>query len=527
MITIFGLLLLLGISSSLKYVERRTVLASSGDQFSCFYTIQYSSKGVVSTKKTSVICDPDLDGGNVEEVFDLPKVGPTSIKHSIKKGKESIKKASAYSGSSSSSMVLPMNCSCKADFPHQLMEVIKPGEMMATGRGSAASRGGRGGGKGGVGFLLGPLLLVLLLPTFITSLQALLAGRSLNLDTLREELADKLADRLNSGEFELADVDRLLDQPAAQRTFFLSLLLNRIRSQIQAQIQALLAPLLGRRLEVSSLKAMLEERGGTSFSSSLFSQLQTQLIAAIQTAIQNFLAGLGLGRSLGPLQERQLLQTALQNCIAQIQTAIQNFLAALGLPAGRTGLSSTIFSSLRAQILAAIQTAITNFLNSLGLGVIAGRSLDLEAADRQLFGNLLGALTAETQTTTTTSPPAGDIQDLVNMIDQMVADMTGVSGGVEEMVQGAMQQMMTEMTGMSGGFEEMMAMMEQLEQMSDEEMMQQVMEMMEANGGLSDMFGGEMTLTGEEVMAMFMAEFEKPANCHCLPSEAEHGLLAG
>ena len=177
------------------------MLASSGDQFSCFYTIQYSSKGVVSTKKTSVICDPDLDGGNVEEVFDLPKVGPTSIKHSIKKGKESIKKASAYSGSSSSSMVLPMNCSCKADFPHQLMEVIKPGEMMATGRGSAASRGGRGGGKGGVGFLLGPLLLVLLLPTFITSLQALLAGRSLNLDTLREELADKLADRLNSGEF--------------------------------------------------------------------------------------------------------------------------------------------------------------------------------------------------------------------------------------------------------------------------------------------------------------------------------------
>ena len=182
-------------------------------------------------------------------------------------------------------------------------------------------------------------------------------------------------------------MDRLLEQPAAQRTFFLSLLLNRIRTQIQAQIQALLAPLLGRRLELSSLRSVLEERGGTSFSS-ILSQLQAQLIAAIQ----NLLAGLGLvpvqlGRSLAPLQERQLLQTALQNCLAQIQTAIQNFLAALGLqPAGRTGLSSTILSSIRAQILAAIQTAITNFLNSLGLGVIAGRSLDLEAADRQLFG---------------------------------------------------------------------------------------------------------------------------------------------
>ena len=188
----------------------------------------------------------------------------------------------------------------------------------------------------------------------------------------------------------MTDVDRLLEQPAAQRTFFLSLLLNRIRTQIQAQIQALLAPLLGRRLELSSLRSVLEERGGNSFSS-ILSQLQAQLIAAIQ----NLLAGLGLvpvqlGRNLGPLQDRQLLQTALQNCLAQIQTAIQNFLAALGLRGplltGRTGLSSTILSSIRAQILAAIQTAITNFLNSLGLGVIAGRSLDLEAADRQLFG---------------------------------------------------------------------------------------------------------------------------------------------
>jgi len=521
MIRIFGqLLLLLGISSSLKYVERRSVVGSSGDHFSCFYTIQYSSKGKVTTKKSSVICDPDLDGGNAVEVLDLPGVGPTSIKLSIKKGKETIKNASAYSSSSSSSLVRPMNCSCKADFPHELVEMMKPGEMLATGRGH-----GGGGGKGGVGFLLAPLLLVLLLPTFITSLQALLAGRSLNVDTLREELTHRLADRLNSGEFELADVDRLLDQPETQRTFFLSLILNQIRTQIQTQIQALISSLtgglLGRRLEVSALKARLEERGGTSFSSSVFSQLQSQLVAAIQTAIQNFLAGLGIGRSLSPLQDRQLLlQTALQNCITQIQAAIQNFLAAFGL--GRTGLSSSIFSSLQAQILAAIQTAITNFLNSLGLGLPAGRGLDMEAADRQLFGNLLGALTAETQTTTTTPPPdTGDIQEMITMMEQIMAEMTGTNGGMEEMIQSAMEQMMTEMTGMSGGLEEMMAMMEQLEQMNDEEIMQQVMEMMEANGGELNLPGGG------EVMAMFVSELEKPASCHCLPSQVEHGLLAG
>ena len=43
-------------------------------------------------------------------------------------------------------------------------------------------------------------------------------------------------------------------------------------------------------------------------------------------------------------------------------------------------------------------------------------------------------------------------------------------------------------------------------------------------GGLMIDIAGEEV---EEVMAILMAEFEKPANCHCLPSEAEHGLLAG
>ena len=185
----------------------------------------------------------------------------------------------------------------------------------------------------------------------------------------------------------MADIDRLMKIPATQRTFLLSLILNQIRTQIQAQIQALISSLTGglivggRRLEVAALQERLMERGG-SFSSSIFSQLRAQIIAAIQTAIQNFLSSLGLGRAVVPVQERQLLlQTALQNCIAQIQAAIQNFLNSLGL--GRTGLSSTLFSSIQAQILAAIQNFITNFLNSLA--VPAGRNINIEESDRQLF----------------------------------------------------------------------------------------------------------------------------------------------
>ena len=86
---------------------------------------------------------------------------------------------------------------------------------------------------------------------------------------------------------------------------------------------------------------------------------------------------------MGSLERQLAFQNIFQNCLAQIQAAIQNFLNAFGL--GRTGLSSSIFSSLQAQILAAIQTAITNFLNSLG---IAGRNLNLAETDRQLLGEL-------------------------------------------------------------------------------------------------------------------------------------------
>ena len=184
----------------MKYLDRRVVQTSSGDYFSCFYTINYNSKGVVSTKKSSVICDPDTEGGNAVQVFDLPKVGPTSIKHKVKAGVDTVKEAKAYSGTSST--LQPMNCSCKASFPQELMEVLealKPEEMVVAGRGGAVSRGG--GGARPVGALVAPLLIILLLPTFLSSLQTLLAGRALEVSDLKQELLDGLADRLNSGHF--------------------------------------------------------------------------------------------------------------------------------------------------------------------------------------------------------------------------------------------------------------------------------------------------------------------------------------
>ena len=345
----------------MKYVVRRDVQSSRGDFFSCFYTINYNAKGVVSTKKTSVLCDPDTEGGNTVQVFDLPKVGPISIKHSIKAGKDVVKKAEPFTGASST--VQPMNCSCKASFPHELMaalEAMKPEEMTAAGR----------------------------------------------------------------------------SQPGTQRTFLLSIFLNNIRTQIQALISSLTGGLIaGRKVELAALREIVVTRGGNS----LLAQLRAQILAAIQTAIQNFLASLGIGRSLVvPSLDRQLaFQTIFQNCIAQIQAAIQNFLNAFGL--GRTGLSSSFFSS---QILAAIQTAITNFLNSLGINL--GRKINLAETERQLL--------------TSTE------------MDLILAEM-GFSGGIEELTQIIQSEMAA-----------LFAQMEEMEQLSDEEVFQHVMEMVGSSG---------------------------------------------
>ena len=112
-------LFLVGMSSGLKYIEEREVTTSTGKVFNCFYTIQYNAKGVVSTKKSSVSCTPDKNGGSAMPVFDLPGVGPTSVKHSVKKGKDAVQDCSAYTGPLNTAR--PMNCSCRVPLTMDMM----------------------------------------------------------------------------------------------------------------------------------------------------------------------------------------------------------------------------------------------------------------------------------------------------------------------------------------------------------------------------------------------------------------------
>merc|ERR1712079_531683 len=121
-------LFLFGISSGLKYIEEREVTTSTGKVFNCFYEIQYNGKGVVNTKKSSVACTPDKKGGSAMPVFDLPGVGPTSVKHSVKKGKDSVQDFSPHAGPSNAAM--PMNCSCR--LPLSLDMMGSPGNKPNT-----------------------------------------------------------------------------------------------------------------------------------------------------------------------------------------------------------------------------------------------------------------------------------------------------------------------------------------------------------------------------------------------------------
>merc|ERR1712223_2277706 len=119
MLRLLPLVFLIGVSYGLKYIEERDVKTSSGKVFTCFYTIQYNGKGVVSTKKSSVSCTPDKKGGSAMPVFDLPGVGPTSIKHSVKKGKDSVQGFSEYTGPLNTAM--PLNCSCRLPLSLDMM----------------------------------------------------------------------------------------------------------------------------------------------------------------------------------------------------------------------------------------------------------------------------------------------------------------------------------------------------------------------------------------------------------------------
>merc|ERR1711915_734557 len=108
----------LSLASGATYQEKRKVTDSSGKKFTCSYKIFYNTKTVLKAK-SSVSCIPNTNGKAVEQEFVIEALGKTvTVKHSIKKGKDSISAVSlkdipTTTASPSNSQGESMQCSCR------------------------------------------------------------------------------------------------------------------------------------------------------------------------------------------------------------------------------------------------------------------------------------------------------------------------------------------------------------------------------------------------------------------------------
>merc|ERR1712107_462518 len=360
------------------------------------------------------------------------------LQHNVRKGKEQIKHVQPVD--SMSMEMVPMNCSCSVPLDMLDDQTMAAGRMILKNRALTQSDDR---------LLFGPLLFFLLLSGQLTNLinaitGATATGRSLDMNNSEE--VDRIMAAINSGDTEAALRE--------DRTLLLSLLLTNLQNQIQAQLTAI--------------------------------QIQ------IQTAINNFLAALGLpatGRSLDlrnvdlsdESNDRTLLLTLLINSIRnQIQTAINNFLATLFPAAGRT-LNRQLGSGLLGGGLLGSSGGLLGGGTGGDLGGLLGGSAGGD------YGGLLGGLLG--------GDGSGDIGNLLggDFESQLLGSLLGGAGTTDPTAA------LLDMLGLTEAeVAELMSFLD-LEQMSEEEFMTWMMTELGVDGNMMDMFSNI------------------PLQCDCLP----------
>lgn len=353
--------------SGLKWIDKRNVTTSLGKKYACFYTIIYNST-YVNKQRSSVVCTPNTNGGLVVENFKLPSHGPIRLQHNVRDSNpEAIKWIAALE--SMPVQAMPLNCSCSIP----MSGLMGSEEMIAAGRSIMQRASNREMAEGRL--LFGPLLFFLLLSgqltNLINALTGAAAGRSVNIEASSEDV-DRIMEAVRSGD------------TAAIKEEDRTLLFLLIQQQIQTAIN----------------------------------NIRTQ----IQTAINNFLASIGLGvvagRNLADIHhidltdeanDRSLLLTLLfQQICTQIQTAINNFLAALGLTvAGR---------SLNRQF---------DLLGG-GFGDLGSLTGDLGTLEGLLGGSLLGGAT-------TTDNDLSSLLGMLGMSSPELTELMTFLGELEQM----------------------------------------------------------------------------------------------
>merc|ERR1712025_1143346 len=265
------LIVIHGLTQTIKNVK----VTVGEKELKCTFKVDYTADPfVVNKKKSKLTCKPKVSGTATAKL-EIKDVGEVEFDFKITKGNGKVTSAKLVPAPTEAPVVpvptgnVPMNCSCKLPLDFEGL-VPETGPEVIAGRGlrliqsrlnSVSLRNDQESNKkiatfnpSNRGGLIGLILLPILLPLIIAQIQALLAGRSLNIET--EERREKLEKML--AELEAA----------------------------QERVEEIVGD---RNLVEDFIKTCNNNANGANFITNL---------TAFITAIQGLLAALGIGRSL-------------------------------------------------------------------------------------------------------------------------------------------------------------------------------------------------------------------------------------
>jgi len=371
--TIFIVLALSQLIAGATYKETRKVTDGSGKKFTCTYSLFYNTK-TVSKAKSSVSCTPNTKGKSVSQEFVIESLGKTvTVKHTIKKGKDTISTVSLKDYVAPTSAPAPppvsgeaMDCTCRLPGMDQTVmgrngfqfemkgdaasdrKVMKP-TALTRGKGGGYHGGGHHhGGYGGVSHSSGllssiiPLALTAILAglvafggtTLLTTLINLflqttvnIIGRKLPMEELAESENDqarllaKLNDRQLFGNL-LGNI-----QAPAPANPLLGGLLGNIQAPAPAPAPAPASPLLGLLGGTNGgtggvdLGSLLGAAGGSSGTSDLVNQIAMQVV---QQQIEDFVNNGGAEAAMTDFVEsgkmEEMMSSMMESAIENINT---------------------------------------------------------------------------------------------------------------------------------------------------------------------------------------------------------------
>merc|ERR1712128_98560 len=330
------------------YKETRKVTDSAGKKFTCTYSLNYNTK-TVSKAKSSVSCTPNTKGKSISEEFVIESLGKTvTVKHSIKKGKDSISAVSlkdyvAPTTSAPAPSDDAMDCTCKlpgmespvmgrSGFPFELKakagsdrKILKP--VVLSRGGGYHDHGGYYGGGGVSSPASG--LLSSLIPLALTAILAGLVafGGTTLLTTLLTTTVNIIGRKLPIDELaESEDSQARLLAKLNDRQLFGNLgNLGNVPVPVPAPAPAPVSPLLGLLGGNSGggldLGSLLGAASGSSGSSDLVNQIAMQVV---EQQVNDFINNGGAEAAMTDFVESGKLEEMINSMMDSMPTLMES-----------------------------------------------------------------------------------------------------------------------------------------------------------------------------------------------------------